>query len=425
MSRDTHVDPADAAQRLAGMLDPAQVDALLADAEASGMSIDGPGGLLASMTKAVLERALDVEMADHLGYDAGDPAGHGSGNSRNGHNRKTVLTTAGPVGLEVPRDRNGTFVPGLVPKGARRLGNVEDMILSLYARGMSTRDITAHLAEIYGATVSAATISRITDVVADEIAAWQTRPVDAVYPILYIDAIRIKVRDAGVVANKAAHIVVGVDVDGLKHVLGVWIQQTEGAKFWAGVLTELRNRGLRDALFVCCDGLTGLPAAVASVWPQAVVQTCVVHLLRASLRYASWKDRKTMMASLRPIYTAVTVEAAELAMNDFRGTWAARAPGAVAAWDRAWQEFIPFLAFAPEVRKVIYTTNLIESINFQLRKVTKARGSFPTDEAAMKLLYLALRNISTQRGGEAGTGTHGWTAALNAFALQFPDRLPL
>lgn len=425
MSRNTHVDPADAAQRLTDMFDPAQVDALLADAEASGMSIDGPDGLLASMTKAVLERALDVEMADHLGYDAGDPAGHGSGNSRNGHNRKTVLTTAGPVGLEVPRDRNGTFAPALVPKGARRLGNVEDMILSLYARGMSTRDISAHLAETYGASVSAATISRITDVVADEVAIWQARPVDAVYPILYIDAIRIKVRDAGVVANKAAHIVVGVDVEGLKHVLGVWIQQTEGAKFWAGVLTELRNRGLRDALFVCCDGLTGLPAAVGSVWPQAVVQTCVVHLLRASLRYASWKDRKTMMASLRPIYTAATAEAAELAMNDFRGAWEKRAPGAVAAWDRAWQEFIPFLAFAPEVRKVIYTTNLIESINFQLRKVTKTRGSFPTDEAAMKLLYLALRNISTQRGGEAGTGTHGWTAALNAFALQFPDRLPL
>ena len=425
MSRNTHVDPAEAAQRLAGMLEPAQVDALLADAEASGMAIDGRDGLLASMTKAVLERALDAEMADHLGYDVGDPAGHGSGNSRNGHNRKTVLTTAGPVALEVPRDRNGTFTPGLVPKGARRLGNVEDMILSLYARGMSTRDISAYLEEIYGASVSAATISRITDVVADEIAAWQARPVDAVYPILYIDAIRIKVRDAGVVANKAAHIVVGVDVEGLKHVLGCWIQQTEGAKFWAGVLTELRNRGLRDALFVCCDGLTGLPAAVASVWPQAVVQTCVVHLLRASLRYASWKDRKTMMASLRPIYTAATIEAAELALGEFRQAWGQRAPGAVAAWDRAWDEFTPFLAFAPEIRKIIYTTNLIESINFQLRKVTKARGSFPTDEAAMKLLYLALRNISNHRGGDAGTGTLGWTAALNAFALQFPDRLPL
>jgi putative transposase len=414
----------DASQRLTALLDPAQIDALLADAETAGTPIDGREGLLALMTKAVLERALDVEIADHLGYDVGDPAGNGSGNSRNGHGRKTVLTTGGSLDLEVPRDRNGSFEPVIVPKGKRRLGQVEDMILSLYARGMTTRDISAHLDEVYGATVSAATISRVTDVVVDEIALWQSAPVDSVYPILYIDAIRIKVRDAGVVANKAAHLVVGVDVEGLKHVLGVWIQQTEGAKFWAGVLTELRNRGLRDALFVCCDGLTGLPAAVASVWPEAIVQTCVVHLLRASMRYASWKDRKTMMASLRPIYTAATVEAAQLALEAFRQTWGTRAPGAVAAWDRAWQEFTPFLAFDPEIRKIIYTTNMIESINFQIRKVTKARGSFPTDEAAMKLIYLALRNVSTQRGGHAGTGSQGWKRALNAFAIQFPDRLP-
>jgi len=414
-----------AAQRLAKTLDPKRVDALLADAEASGISIDGPDGLLARMTKAVLERALDVEMADHLGYDVGDPAGNGSGNSRNGHGAKTVLTTGGSVSLDVPRDRNGSFTPVIVPKFKRRLGGVEDMILSLYARGMSTRDITAHLAEVYGASVSAATISRVTDVVADEIALWQCRPVDAVYPILYIDAIRIKIRDAGVVANKAAHIVVGVDVDGLKHVLGVWIQQSEGAKFWAGVLIELSNRGLKDALFVCCDGLTGLPAAVNSVWPEAVVQTCVVHLLRASMRYASWKDRKKMMGSLRPIYTAPTIEAAQLALEAFREVWGTKAPGAVATWDRAWDDFTPFLTFSPQIRKIIYTTNMIESINFQIRKVTKARGSFPTDEAAMKLLYLALRNVSTRRGGEAGTGTPGWTAALNAFAIQFPDRLPI
>jgi putative transposase len=414
----------DASQRLTALLDPAQIDALLADAETAGTPIDGREGLLALMTKAVLERALDVEIADHLGYDVGDPAGNGSGNSRNGHGRKTVLTTGGSLDLEVPRDRNGSFEPVIVPKGKRRLGQVEDMILSLYARGMTTRDISAHLDEVYGATVSAATISRVTDVVVDEIALWQSAPVDSVYPILYIDAIRIKVRDAGVVANKAAHLVVGVDVEGLKHVLGVWIQQTEGAKFWAGVLTELRNRGLRDALFVCCDGLTGLPAAVASVWPEAIVQTCVVHLLRASMRYASWKDRKTMMASLRPIYTAATVEAAQLALEAFRQSWGTRAPGAVAAWDRAWQEFTPFLAFDPEIRKIIYTTNMIESINFQIRKVTKARGSFPTDEAAMKLIYLALRNVSTQRGGHAGTGSQGWKRALNAFAIQFPDRLP-
>ena len=418
-------DAGEAAKRLAGLLSPAAIDGLLADADASGIAIDGPDGLLGWMTKAVLERALDAELAEHLGYEPGDPAGRGTGNSRNGHGRKTVHTTAGPVELVVPRDRAGTFTPGIVPKRKRRLGNVEDMIVSLYARGMSTRDITAHLEEVYGTTVSAATISRVTDVVNDEVALWQSRPVDAVYPILYIDALRIKIRDAGVVANKAAHLVVGVDLEGRKQVLGVWIQQTEGAKFWSGVLTELRNRGLKDALIVCCDGLTGLPAAVNHVWPEAVVQTCVIHLIRASTRYVSWSDRKAMVAALRPIYTAPTVPAAELAMAAFKEHWGPRAAGAVQAWERAWEDFVPFLAFAPEIRKIIYTTNMIESINFQLRKVTKARGSFPTDEAATKLLYLALRNISSQRGGENGTGTHGWKTALNAFALQFPDRLPL
>jgi putative transposase len=413
-----------AAAKLTELLPPAAVDALLADAEASGTPIDGPEGLLAQMTKAVLERALDVEIADHLGYENGDPAGHGSGNSRNGHGRKTVLTTAGPVELEVPRDRNATFTPGIVPKRKRRLGGVEDMILSLYARGMSTRDITEHLAEVYSASVSAATISRVTDVVVDEIAAWQSRPVDPVYPILYIDAIRITIRDGGVVANKAAHVVIGVDVDGIKQVLGIWIQQSEGAKFWHGVLTELRNRGCRDALFVCCDGLTGLAESIAAVWPAAVVQTCVVHLLRSCMRYASYTDRRKMAAALRPIYTAPTEQAAKLALEEFRAQWKAKSPGAVAIWDRAWPEFVPFLAFPAEIRKIIYTTNAIESLNYQLRKVTKARGSFPSDAAAMKLLYLAIRNINQKRGSQ-GTGTYRWTEALNTFAIQFPDRLPL
>ena len=414
----------DAAAKLAELLPPSAVDALLADAEASGTPIDGPEGLLAQMTKAVLERALDVEIADHLGYEHGDPAGYGSGNSRNGHGRKTVLTTAGPVDVEVPRDRNGTFTPAIVPKRKRRLGQVEDMILSLYARGMSTRDISEHLAEVYGATVSAATISRVTDVVSEEIAAWQSRPVDPVYPILYIDAIRIKIRDGGVVANKAAHVVVGVDIDGIKQVLGIWIQQTEGAKFWHGVLTELRNRGCRDALFVCCDGLTGLPDSIAAIWPAAIVQTCVVHLLRASMRYASYTDRRTMAKMLRPIYTAPTEQAAALALEEFRAQWKTKSPGAVAVWDRAWAEFVPFLAFPVEIRKIIYTTNTIESLNYQLRKVTKARGSFPSDAAAMKLLYLAIRNINQKRGNQ-GQGSYNWTAALNTFAIQFPDRLPL
>ena len=417
--------PDGAAEKLAQLLSPAPVDALLADAEASGTPIDGPDGLLAQITKSVLERALDVEIADHLGYDHGDPAGYGTGNSRNGHGRKTVLTTAGSVELEVPRDRNGTFTPVIVPKRARRLGQVEDMILSLYARGMSTRDITDHLAEVYGATVSAATISRVTDVVVEEIAAWQSRPVDPVYPILYIDAIRLKIRDGGVVSNKAAHIVIGVDVDGIKQVLGVWIQHSEGAKFWHGVLTELRNRGCRDALFVCCDGLTGLPESINAVWPQAIVQTCVVHLLRSAMRYASYTDRRAMATAMRPIYTAPTEEAAALAMDEFRAQWRTKSPGAVAVWDRAWADFVPFLAFPVEIRKIIYTTNAIESLNYQLRKVTKARGSFPNDAAAMKLLYLAIRNINQKRGSHQGTGTWRWTQALNTFAIQFPDRLPL
>lgn len=415
----------DAAAKLAEWMSPAAVDALLTDAEACGTPVDGPDGLLAQMTKAVLERALDVEIADHLGYEHGDPAGYGSGNSRNGHGRKTVLTTAGQVDLEVPRDRNGTFSPVIVPKRKRRLGQVEDMILSLYARGMSTRDITEHLGEVYGASVSAATISRVTDVVAEEIAAWQSRPVDPVYPILYIDAIRIKIRDGGVVANKAAHVVIGVDVEGIKQVLGIWIQQSEGAKFWHGVLTELRNRGCRDALFVCCDGLTGLPESIAAVWPAAVIQTCVVHLLRSSMRYASFTDRRKMAAALRPIYTAVTEEAAKLALEEFRDQWRTKSPGAVAVWDRAWAEFVPFLAFPVEIRKIIYTTNAVESLNYQLRKVTKARGSFPSDAAAMKLLYLAIRNINQKRGSTHGPGTYRWTQALNTFAIQFPDRLPL
>ena len=417
--------PDGAAEKLAQLLSPSAVDALLADAEASGTPIDGPDGLLAQITKSVLERALDVEIADHLGYDHGDPSGHGSGNSRNGHGRKTVLTTAGPLELEVPRDRNGTFTPMIVPKRARRLGQVEDMILSLYARGMSTRDITEHLAEVYGATVSATTISRVTDVVVEEIAAWQSRPVDPVYPILYIDAIRLKIRDGGVVSNKAAHIVIGVDVDGIKQVLGIWIQQNEGAKFWHGVLTELRNRGCRDALFVCCDGLSGLPESINAVWPKAIVQTCVVHLLRSAMRYASYTDRRAMAIAMRPIYTAPTEDAAALALEEFRAQWGKKSPGAVAVWDRAWADFVPFLAFPVEIRKIIYTTNAIESLNYQLRKVTKARGSFPNDAAAMKLLYLAIRNINQKRGSHQGTGTWRWTQALNTFAIQFPDRLPL
>jgi putative transposase len=420
-------DESDAAAQLAAKaLSPEAIDVLLADAQARGLAVDGPGGLIQQMIGAVLERALETEMADHLGYERGQaPAGGADGNHRNGHSAKTVITTAGPVRINVPRDRSSSFEPKIVPKRRRRLGQLDEAILSLYARGMTTRDIRDHLAEVYGAEVSHETVANVTDVVADEVRTWQNRPVDEVYPILYVDAIRIKVRDNGTVVNKAAHLVVGVDVDGFKQVLGIWIQETEGAKFWLRVLTDLRQRGLRDALIVCCDGLTGLPDAIAATWPDAVVQTCVVHLLRNSMRYVSYDDRKLIAAALRPIYTAVNADAAEAALAEFRRVHGRKYPGIVAGWERAWNEFTPFLAFDTDIRKIIYTTNLIESINYQLRKITKTRGHFPTDDAAIKLLYLGIRNISRRRGGEAGTGTWGWKRALNALAIHFPGRLPL
>jgi putative transposase len=415
----------DSADRQVSALSPDLIEALVDKARASGGPVDGVNELLNQLTKAVLERALAEEMTDHLGYDHGDPAGNGSGNSRNGHSGKTVSTTAGPVRIDVPRDRNSTFEPKMVRKGSRRIGQLDDMILSLYARGMTTRDIQAHLAEIYGVDASPALISRITDVVADEIVAWQNRPVDEVYPIVYVDAIRIRVRDKGAVTIKAAHLVVGVDVDGRKHILGIWIAETEGAKFWNTVITQLRNRGLKDILIACCDGLTGLPDVITSVFPKTIVQTCVVHVIRNAMRFVSFKDRKTIAAAMRAIYTAPGIEAAELALADMDKTHGARYPGVIDVWRHAWNEFIPFLEFPPELRKVVYTTNLIESINYQLRKITKTRGHFPSDEAAMKLLYLGIRNISTQRGGDAGTGTWGWKQCLNYLVRRFEGRLPL
>jgi putative transposase len=420
-----------AAARLAELVSPEAVDRMLADAETAGVSAEG---LLQQLTATVLERALGAELDDHLGYVKGDPAGSGSGNSRNGHYGKTVTTTSGPVRIAVPRDRNSTFEPKIVPKGQRRLGQVDGMILSLYARGMTTRDIQAHLAEVYGAEVSPALISKVTDVVAEEITAWQTRPLDAVYPIVYIDALVLKVRDGGAVDNKAAYLVIGVDTDGFKHVLGIWIAAAEGARFWGGVLTELRNRGVRDVLIVCCDGLAGLPEAVEAAWPKAIVQTCVIHLIRASMRFVSYDDRKKIAAALRPVYTAVTEAAARAALDQLRRDHGRKYPGLVATWERAWPQFIPFLEFDTAIRKVIYTTNAIESINYQLRKIIKNRGHFPDDDAAMKLLYLGIRNITgrhidgtglTLQRGERGTGTYGWKRALNALAVRFGDRLPL
>jgi len=425
----------EAARRLAEIASDEAVDRMIADAQEAGISLlEGPDGLIGQLTAKVLERALGAEMDDHLGYVKGDPAGNGSGNSRNGFSGKTVTTTAGPVRVVVPRDRNGTFEPRIVRKGQRRLGQIGDIILSLYARGMTTRDIQAHLAEAYGAEVSPALVSNVTDLVTDEVITWQVRPLDSFYAILYVDALIVKVRDGGMVHNKAAHLVTGVDADGFKHVLGIWLAASEGAGFWAGVLTELRNRGIKDVLFVCCDGLTGLPGAIEATWPQAIVQTCVVHLIRASMKYVAWDQRKKAAAALRPIYTAVNEAAAKAALENLRREFGKKNPGLVAAWDRAWDQFVPFLQFDAAIRKVIYTTNAIESINFQLRKLIKNRGHFPDDDAAIKLLYLGIRNITgrhidgdglVRERGERGTGTLGWKAALNAFAVRFGDRVPI
>jgi putative transposase len=410
---------------LAGLPD-GLVEQLMASVRTEGVELLGENGVLAGLTKRILERALDEELTDHLGYERGDPTGRDKGNSRNGSTPKRVLTEIGPVDLDVPRDRDGSFTPAIVPKGTTRLDRFNDNVIGLYAQGMSTRDIRTTLKRMYGVQVSPDLISKVTDGVLEELKDWQHRPLDAIYPILYIDALVIKVRTSGTVTNRAAYVAVGVDVEGRKHVLGVWLGDGgEGAKFWLSVLTELRQRGLADVIFVCCDGLKGLPDAIEATWPAASVQTCVVHLIRASLRYCSWKDRKRITAALRPIYTAASVEAAVDAMDTFELEHGDRYPAIVRLWRDAWERFTPFLAYPAIIRKIVYTTNMVESVNYQLRKASKTRGHFPDDDSALKLLRLIARDISTTRGGTAGTGTWGWTEALNAFEMHFPNRLNL
>ena len=407
------------------VIDEAFLDEMMARVDAEGLELLGPDGVLTELTSRIMNRALDVELTDHLGYERGDPAGRGSGNNRNGTYPKTVLTDAGAVPIEVPRDRLGEFEPQLVPKRQRRLKGFNELVTGLVARGMTVRDVQAHLEEAYGVEVSPELISKVTDAVIPELRAWQNRPLDAIYPLLYLDAIVVKVRTDHVVINKACHIAMGVDVEGRKQVLGMWLQREEGAKFWLGVLTELKNRGLADVLIVCCDGLTGFPDAIEAVWPQATVQTCVVNLIRNSIKFASWKDRKAIVKALKPIYQAANLDAAAVALDDFELEWGDRYPAIVDLWRRNWERFTPFLAFDPAIRRIIYTTNAIESLNYQLRKITKTRGHFPTDDAVLKILYLGIRNIGSHRGGELGTGTHGWKQALNAFAIHFPGRLPI
>jgi len=422
--RRRRVAPGDTVER-AGVM-PDVVDMLMAKADADGLRLVGPDGVLGQLTKMLMERAIDEELTDHLGYERGDQAGRGSGNSRNGTTAKTVQTELGPVDLELPRDRNGTFEPKLIPKGSRRLAGFNDQIIALYAGGMTVRDITRHLKKMYGTDVSAELISRVTDGIVAELTEWQGRALDAVYPIVYIDALVVKVRHNGTVINKACYLAIGVDVEGRKQILGLWLGDgDEGAKFWLVVLTELRTRGVTDVIFVCCDGLKGLPEAIETTWPQAIVQTCVVHLLRNAFKFCSYKDRKAIAKALKPIYTALNEAAAAEALDDFELEWGDRYPGIVRLWRSNWERFSPFLDYPPEIRKIIYTTNAIESVNYQLRKVSKNRGHFPDDAAALKLLRLVARDISTTRGGTSGTGTQGWHTALNAFEIHFPGRLNL
>jgi putative transposase len=336
-----------------------------------------------------------------------------------------VITDAGDVDLDVPRDRAGTFEPQLVPKHARRIEGFNELVIGLLAKGMSVRDVQDHLLKVYGTETSPELISKISDAIIPELRAWQERALDAVYPIVYLDAIVVKVRDNHTVINKAVHIAMGVDVDGRKQVLGMWIDKTEGAKFWLGVLTELKNRGVADVLIVCCDGLSGFPEAIEAVWPKATVQTCVVHLIRNSVKYVSFKDRKKITTALKPVYAATNIEAAGAAMDDFELEWGDRYPAVVELWRRNWERFIPFLAFDKEIRKVIYTTNAIESLNYQLRKITKTKGHFPTDDSVLKLMYMGIRNIGDTRNGALGTGTREWARALNAFVIAYPGRLIL
>jgi len=419
---------------------------------AGGLRLTGEGSMLGELVKAVLERALEAELTAHLGYGRHDPAGHHSGNSRNGTIAKTVQTGVGPVPLQVPRDRAGTFEPLLIPKRSGRVaGGLDDMIISLYAHGMSVRDILHHLEQVYGTQLSHETVSRITDAVLEEVRAWQARPLEQVYAVVFLDAIMVKVRDNQVVQNKPAYLAAGTGADGEKHVLGIWLAKTapetatagEGARFWGGVMADLKNRGVRDILIACCDGLTGFEDAITAAFPGTVVQRCVVHLIRNALRPVARRDAGEVARELRTIYTAPAAEAAFDALAAFSASpWGRKYPQAAKVFEDAWDAFTPFLAFSPAVRKLLYTTNSIESLNYQLRKVTKARGHFPADDAVVKLLWLAIINIEDKRARERqtrrqetgrrsdqparlveGQRVAGWREALNELDTAYPGRL--
>ena len=398
---------------------------LVRAARAKGVALTGPDGLLKALTKTVIETALEEEMADHLGYDKHELVGRNRGNSRNGKRSKTVLTdAAGEVDIEVPRDRDGSFEPVIVKKRQRRLSDVDEVVLSLYAKGLTTGEISAHFAEVYGASVSKDTVSRITDRVIEEMQAWWARPLEAVYAAVFIDAIMVKIRD-GQVRNRPIYAAIGVDLDGHKDILGMWAGDGDGesAKFWMAVLTELKNRGVRDVFFVVCDGLKGLPDSVNAVFPLSIVQTCIIHLIRGSFRYASRRYWDELSKDLKPIYQAVNADAAAAALDQLEDKWGARYPAMIRLWRNAWNEFIPFLDYDIEIRRVICSTNAIESLNARYRRAVKARGHFPTEQAAMKCLYLVTRSLDPKGTGQTRWAVR-WKPALNAFAITFADRMP-
>ena len=395
---------------------------LLAQAKEQGVELMGPNGLLNQLTKNVLETALDAEMTEHLGYEKHDAAGRGSGNSRNGTRSKTVLTEIGPVEIEVPRDVDSSFDPQIVKKRQRRLTGIDEIVLSLTAKGLTTGEISAHFQDIYGASVSKDTISRITDKVVGEMTEWQNRPLDRVYPVIFIDAVHVKVRD-GQVTNRPMYVAIGVTVNGERDILGIWAGEGgEGAKFWLSVLTEIKNRGVADVCIVVCDGLKGLPEAINTVWELALVQTCIIHLIRNTFRFASRKYWDAMARDLKPVYTAPSESAARERFAEFTQKWGQQYPAIIKMWDNAWSEFVPFLDYDVEIRRVICSTNAIESVNARYRRAVRARGHFPTEQAALKCLYLATRALDPTGKGKARWAMR-WKPALNAFAITFEGRI--
>ena len=395
------------------------IDSLLADYK-KPEDLIGEHGLLKQLTKALVERALQAEMAEHLGHDKHETVNNATGNTRNGKSRKTLKGEFGELPIKIPRDREGSFEPLIISKHQPRWAGFDDKILSLYARGMTTREIQQHLTEMYGTEVSPTLISTVTDGVMDEVKQWQSRPLDAVYPVIYLDCIHAKVRDAGSVRTKAIYLAIGINMEGHKEILGLWIAQTEGAKFWLSVVTELKNRGVQDIFIACVDGLKGFPEAIETVYPHAIVQLCIVHMVRNSLNYVGWNKRKEVAADLRLVYSAATIDEAEHALADFEDKWNNAYPPIARSWRNHWQRIIPFFDYPPEIRRIIYTTNAIESVNMSLRKVSKNRGSFPNDEAVIKLFYLALSNIAKKWS----MPLRDWKPALNRFTIQFNERMP-